>query len=73
MTYTQYRYYSVIAGMHVSRLSVRNEHGDEVFVIVPQSGSGAQNRAWRTKGLDALEAAVAADGTVQGEITISED
>lgn len=69
MTYTQYRYWSPVLGMHAARLSMHNAQGDELFVIVPQDGSGAQNRAWRTRGLDALEAAVSS-GHVPGEVTV---
>jgi hypothetical protein len=58
MQYTMFRYWSVVEGMHVARLAARNAHGDELFVFVPQNGSGAQNRAQRTKGLEALEVAL---------------
>jgi hypothetical protein len=58
MVYTQFRYWSIIEGRHVARLAVRNPQGDELFVIVPQDGSGAYNRSWRTKGLEALEGAL---------------
>lgn len=59
MTYNLYRYWSVTHGMNVARVAMRNERHDELFVIVPQEGTGMQKRAWRTKALDALESAIA--------------
>lgn len=58
-TYNLYRYWSITHGMQVARIAMRNEKHDELFVIVPQEGTGMQKRAWRTKGLEALEAAIA--------------
>lgn len=72
MTYTQFRYWSVIEGCHVTRLSVRDANGGELFVIVPQDGSGAKNRAWRTKGLEALEGAIAS-GHPPGRVTVDRE
>ena len=72
VTYVQYRYWSIIEGRHVARLAVRNDHGDELFVIVPQDGSGAYNRSWRTKGLEALEGALA-NGHPPGRVLVDED
>lgn len=58
-TYSMFRYWSITYGMHVARIAMKNEHGDELFTIVPQDGSGAHNRSQRTKALEALEAALA--------------
>jgi len=72
MTYTQFRYYSIVEGRHVARLAVRNAQSDELFVIVPQDGSGAYNRSWRTKGLEALEGALEA-GHPPGRVKVDEE
>lgn len=67
MEYAMFRYWSVVHGMHVARLSVAGADGGELFIIVPQDGSGGQNRAKKARGLDLLEAAVASK-TEAGEI-----
>lgn len=72
MTYTQFRYWSIVEGRHVARLAVRNPDGDELFAVVPQDGSGAYNRSWRTKGLEALEGALAA-GHPPGRVLVDKD
>lgn len=72
MNYTMYRFWSPVYGMHMARLSVSNSHGDELFCLVPQSGSGAQNRNARTRGLDALEAALAS-GHPPGMVIVNEE
>lgn len=58
--------------MHMARLAVTNTHGDELFCLVPQPGSGAQNRAARARGLDALEAALASNHE-PGMVVVTED
>lgn len=72
MQYTMFRYWSVTEGMHVARLAARNAHGDELYVLVPQSGSGAQNRAQRAKGLEALEAALE-EGHEPGRVIVESE
>lgn len=67
-----YRFWSPVHGMHMARLAVTNEHGDELFCLVPQPGSGAQNRAQRAKGLDALEAALSSHHE-PGMVVVAED
>jgi len=71
MKYSMFRYYSIVEGMNVARLSTRNEHGDELHVIVAQDGSGARNRAMRTKGLEALEEALE-QGHPPGRVMVGE-
>lgn len=71
-SYTLFRFWSITYGMHVARIAVRNEHGDELFVIVPQDGSGARNRAQRTKALEALDAALAT-GHEPGRVWLDEE
>jgi hypothetical protein len=72
MTYTQFRYWSIIEGKHVARLAVRDPQGGELFAIVPQDGSGAYNRNWRNKGLEALEQALV-HGHPPGQVTVDKE
>jgi hypothetical protein len=72
MTFTQFRYYSIVHGCNVARFSVHNSHGDELFAIVPQNGRGSENRAWRTKALETLDEALAT-GHPAGEVRLTEE
>jgi hypothetical protein len=58
-TYTQFKYWSIVEGGNVLRISMRNDQRDELFVIVPVAAtSGRALRQARERGLDALSVAI---------------
>ena len=58
MQYSQHRYWSVIHGFSVARLSIADERGAEHFAIVPtEAVRGDEHRvAWRDRRDKALAA-----------------
>lgn len=70
-TYTQYKYWSIIEGCNVMRLSMRNDRGDEYFSIVPCGSSGKAARQARENALDVISDAIER-GDEPGQVMMKE-
>jgi len=62
MRYASYPHWNIVLGCKAVRLSTSDHVGHEFFSIVPQDGTGRQNKARREQALDALEAYLQAGG-----------
>ena len=68
--FREYKFWSPMLGENSVRLSVPDDHGREVFMILPMPTSGKAWRDEREEALQAIEAAIMR-GDEPGEVRIS--
>lgn len=67
MQYLAYKHWNIVLGCNAVRISTSDSVGHEFFTIVPQDGSGRENKSRRDRALDYIEAYIQ-DGGQPGEI-----
>lgn len=67
--YQQLKMWSPVDDCYVARISVGNDHGHELFMLVPMNMPSRDFRTHRTAALDAIQEAIDA-GLDPGEVRV---